>query len=532
MTPRATEPREADDRRTALRPVTDGDEPFLRRLYRSTRDDLAGIPGLEGEPFEALVDFQFRAQRVSYSLDYPRAAHDVVLVDGQPAGRLYLDRAPDVHRVVDISLLPEHRGHGIGSRLLVEVQDDAARAGAVVRLQARAGGAAEALYRRLGFLPLPPAGTADDVDETTGGPDGQPVDGRGFLVAMEWRPERWLPIHVLARNGDTVVECFDAGEMRLTDPFFVQTFQRAQHRHEIDPGRYGRRFGPLDELVADAERAPGLAPAGFVLHMSRCGSTLLSQMLAADPDNLVLSEPPAVDALLRTWLSGAGREERRLAALQAVLSVLGRPRHGERRLFVKFDAWHTVLLPVLLAAFPGTPWVFLFRDPVEVLVSHEHSCAAFMVPGSVPAPAFGLDLADAVTMSAEGYGAAVLTAVCRAALAGLDARGMAVAYDELPDALPAVLAHFGVTVSAETLASMAAASSRDAKAPTLPFVPDGPAKRAAADDRQRAAAAGMADVVAALDAARPGRGLPHAAAPRAAGADRVPAVSGALRGAG
>ncbi len=170
----------------ARRDVTPGDEAFLRRLYASTRDDLAGIPGLDPTQLEVLVDLQFRAQRAEYRRVFPAASHQVVLVAGRPAGRLYLDRAPGVITVVDIALLPGFRGRGLGTELLGDLQAEAATTGSAIRLEARAGGRAEALYRRLGFAPL-----ADPRPEGARGPgDGD--------VALEWRPENWLPIEVTA----------------------------------------------------------------------------------------------------------------------------------------------------------------------------------------------------------------------------------------------------------------------------------------------------------------------------------------------
>lgn len=386
------------------------------------------------------------------------------------------------------------RGQGIGTALLRQVQRQAGRAGTVVRLETRAGGRAEALYRRLGFLRVASDGPSGDEPAVDAGPWGYGSD-----VTLEWGPEHWLPIHVLPGGREPSVDWFDAGPRRLTDPFFVQAFQRAEHRHSTRPGRPWRRTGTLDELVAEAERNPGLAPDGFVLHMSRCGSTLLAQMLAADPDHLVLSEPPALDGVLRTWHHDAFDEERRLQLLRSVLSVLGRPRHGERRLFVKLDAWHTTMLDVLRRAFPDTPWVFVVRDPVEVLVSQDTNTAAIMVPGAVPDRALNLDLASAISMSPETYAAAVLSAICASAGAGLGSPGpggMVVPYETLPGALDSVLAHFGVRAPAAALARMTAASAHDAKAPSLAFVPDGPAKQAAADERLRTAAASVAEVLA------------------------------------
>jgi len=469
--------------------VTPGDEAFLRRLYTSTRDDLVGIPGLGAAQTEALVDLQFRAQRDGYRRAFPTASHQVLVVGGRRAGRLYVDRVPGVVTVVDIALLPEFRGRGLGTVVLGDLQAEATTAGSVVRLEARAGGRPEALYRRLGFVPV---GTTD--------PD-EPGGREAFDVALEWRPENWLPIEVAPAAGGPRVQWFEAGPERAQDPFFIQTFQRAAHRHRAQPSSSWRRSGTLAEMIAGAERDPGLGPSGFIAHMSRCGSTLLAQMLAADPANLVISEPPALDGLLRLWLGGALDEAQRRRALRALVATLGRPRHGERRLFVKLEPWHTCMLPVLRRTFPTTPWVFVSRDPLEVLVSHERRTAAFMAPGGVPAAGLGLEPA-AAALSPEDYGAAVLSAICRAARAAHDDGGLLLDYRDLPGALGAVLAHFGLEVTGEELAQMIGVSARDAKAPTRPFVPDGEAKSQAGDTRLRAAAASMSATMADLARAR------------------------------
>ncbi len=467
----------SDRPQPALRPAVASDDSFLRQLYRSTRDDLVGIAGIAKAQIDDLIDFQFRAQRDSYTAEFPNATHDIVLLDGVPAGRLYVDHSRSVHRLVDIALLPEYQGRGIGTALIRGAQKTACEDSARVRLHVRPGSAAEALYRRLGFAPIP----ADGESEVGGGV------AEGVSLEMEWRPEYWLPIHVVPHTDGPLFEWFDAGDTRLTDPFFVQVFQRAEHRNGSLTDKPWRRRGSLAELLTEAERAPGLSPSGFVFHMSRCGSTLLSQMLAADPDNLVLSEPPAVDQVLRMWWNSSLGVEDRMAALRGVVSALGRPRHGERRLFIKLDAWHATMLPVLLDAFPGTPWVFLHRDPVEVLASLERSTPAFIIPGAVPARAFGLELADAVCMSPDEYTVAVVAAICRAALSALGRAGKLVDYENLPGALGAVLAHFNVVPDPERVTEMEAARMWDAKAPTRQFVPDGPAKQARASEAMRSA---------------------------------------------
>lgn len=137
---------------------------------------------------------------------------------------------------------------------------------------------------------------------------------------------------------------------------------------------------PLDSLLEWQARSPGLAPSRFIYHMSRCGSTLVSQMLAALPEHIVLSEPPPIGTILDLNQRGASDEER-ISWMRAWMSAMGQPTNGEQRLFVKLDSWQTVDLPLLRRAFPDTPWIFLYRNPVEVMVSSMKTTGMQIVPG-------------------------------------------------------------------------------------------------------------------------------------------------------
>jgi hypothetical protein len=93
---------------------------------------------------------------------------------------------------------------------------------------------------------------------------------------------------------------------------------------------------------------------------------LISQMLARLDDHIVVSSPP-LDALLRGELPEAERR----AAISGLLSAYGQRRRGiEQRLVIKLDAWNIGEWPLLQACFPDTPWLFVYRDPLEIAVSH------------------------------------------------------------------------------------------------------------------------------------------------------------------
>jgi hypothetical protein len=213
------------------------------------------------------------------------------------------------------------------------------------------------------------------------------------------------------------------------------------------------------------------APHGLIFHMSRCGSTLLVRMLAADPANTVINEDPGID---KAALSGDP------AALREAAAVLA----GEGPLYLKLDCWAARELPLYRAAFPDTPWIFVHRDPVEVMVSHARRPGSQMV-GELVDPA-RLGLAEVGNPLDPAYHAAVLTAVCEGALRHWDlGGGLVVDYRDLPDALfDWILPHFGATPDAEAVARMRAATRRNAKYPEQAFTPD-------TDDKRREAGAGI-----------------------------------------
>jgi ribosomal protein S18 acetylase RimI-like enzyme len=140
------------DRGFTLRPETEADVPFLRRLYISTRwEELALVADWTEAQKIAFLESQFAAQRSYYQVHYANAAFDVLEAQGVPAGRLYLDRQADTLLIVDIALLPEWCGRGIGTALIEAMFAEARLAGRGVTISVEKFNPAQRLYRRLGF---------------------------------------------------------------------------------------------------------------------------------------------------------------------------------------------------------------------------------------------------------------------------------------------------------------------------------------------------------------------------------------------
>jgi hypothetical protein len=290
---------------------------------------------------------------------------------------------------------------------------------------------------------------------------------------MDLKPDAdlrgWTPIRVDWRDGRPVVDWCHTEGVVFTEPFFAETVERCL-RH---PFRLLFRHETTIEVMGrHVTEHPGLPPAGFVFHMSRCGSTLVAQMLAAVAEHLVLSEPGPIDSVLRARETNPDlTDAERVTWLRWIVGALGQGNDRQTRLFVKFDAWSALELPLVRLAFPDVPCLFLFRDPVDVLVSQSRRYGAHVLPGVLPAGAFGMTPDAAARVPLVEYAARVLASICEAALEWEHDPLVTFAdYADLPglvlsDLLPA----WSLALSEPDLARMAEAATRDAKNPSLAF---------------------------------------------------------------
>lgn len=303
---------------------------------------------------------------------------------------------------------------------------------------------------------------------------------------VDWRD--WLPYRIDIAPEVPVVQWCRTGGRRLTEPFFEQDL----HHHMARPlNRAVDLRSGLDDAAATLEAHPGLAPTAFVFHLGRCGSTLIARMLAADPANRVLSEPGPFDSVLRAPLQRPVDEPTYHAWLQTALGCMSRPAAGEHRLFVKLDCWAVMAADHLAAAFPDVPWLVVYRDPVEVLVSMLDQKPLTLLPLMVPSELFGIPLHEALSMPDEVYGARVLGCLLEQ-FVRIAPRAHLIAYPGLPDALWPWLDDLGIEPDDDVRQAMQAVTARHAKAPDLAFRPDAAAKQAAATPALREAVAAAA----------------------------------------
>ena len=269
-----------------------------------------------------------------------------------------------------------------------------------------------------------------------------------------------MPIGVIWRDGAPEIDwCLTAGE-RFNQPFFDDSVRDLVTRPFNRVFRRRTTIAAAEELVAEH---PGLTPSGFIFHMSRCGSTLVSQMLAAREDSVVLAEPMAIDSMLRPPVPVP--DERHAAWIRTLILAMGQPRFGERHYIIKFDCWHVFFLPLIARAFPNVPRLFLYREPRAVLASHLRQRGVQTVPGMLDPALFGIPMSEAATMPPAEYCARILGRILEAApLERL------VHYRSLPGAVfDTIVPAFGMLLTPNDLAVMGTASGRYSKQPNVGF---------------------------------------------------------------
>jgi hypothetical protein len=288
----------------------------------------------------------------------------------------------------------------------------------------------------------------------------------------------WTPFRAGWSAGRMAVDWCHFGARRFVEPFFYESVALAM----TEP--FNMAFQQRTPIEALASLPPGVPIGGFIFHMSRCGSTLCTQALALLAENIVLSEAAPVNAVLRAPEFGPADTEDTAAWLAGMINAFAQPRSpDERRLFVKFGAANALDLPLILRAFPRVPWIFLYRDPVEILASHEIEGSADFLPGAIPAQRLGLRGNEPWALASPRYIAYCLAAIGQAALAasGSNARGLFLHYRQLPDALwDALPAHFGFALSQSARAAFTERARHHGKRPGAPFADDTAAKQHAA----------------------------------------------------
>jgi hypothetical protein len=180
----------------------------------------------------------------------------------------------------------------------------------------------------------------------------------------------WTPVELHLSKQFQGVAWLNVGQAYFTDKRSTFTICRSwQNQNKPQP-----IWTPLDVLTTLQNISPGLKPKGFIFNVSKCGSTLLAKMLSSIPRNLVISEDGTINkSLMPNELMsqmGGFPEPSRSELFRGVISALGQPRLGvEENYIIRFSPFNILSLPFIKKVFPEVPWVFLYRHPLEVVVS-------------------------------------------------------------------------------------------------------------------------------------------------------------------
>ncbi len=271
----------------------------------------------------------------------------------------------------------------------------------------------------------------------------------------------WIPIRLTRRESQPRAKWIYAPEVRFTEPYFEDNVRICLR----DP------FTALFQREMPLSAGEGIRPDGLIFHMSRCGSTLVSRSLAAAESTWVIAEAPPLDDVLQA------NAPDRAQWLEWMVAALGPARESHKSYVIKLDSWHIRNLPLFRAVFPEVPWVFVYRHPLEVLVSLMSSPGLQAIPGLVEPAIFGLRDEDRV-LTRQQWCIKVIESFMTAALPFReDPKGLFVNYSELPGAVCGSIArHFGLVLTDDDKARVEAATRFNAKNPTTGFESDVEAK--------------------------------------------------------
>lgn len=295
--------------------------------------------------------------------------------------------------------------------------------------------------------------------------------------------QNWSPIRFYVERGEAFVDWIFVGEERFTKPFHDDTINLLLQKPF---NLLFRRQTPISFLGEIYETHRGIKPNGFIFHISRCGSTLVSQMLASLDKNIVISEASITDKVIRAdSFFGGVSESQKIIWLRWIFSTLAQKRFSaEENFFVKFDSWSVLDLPLIEKAFPDVPWIFMYRQPLEVIVSNLRQPGAQMIPGAINAIFPQMNLLEILQFSTEERFARTIAKFCEAALSNAESpNAKFINYQQLPDAFAAeICPHFKLNFDVDESERMRNSAKFHAKNPSAKFAPDSEEKRTGASD--------------------------------------------------
>src|ERR1051325_976989 len=301
----------------------------------------------------------------------------------------------------------------------------------------------------------------------------------------------WLPVDAVVVEGRPGLLWMEMSGVSLSEPFFQQTVERAKADGKSE------LFTEFDALLQLEPLLDSVEPTGFIFHSSRCGSTLVANACRAIANSIVLSEANAIDKLIARFITDSDgiKESLYSVFLRTTVRALAQRRNAaEQHLFIKLACCSFAQIERIIRIWPRVPWVFLYRDPIETIVSNIADVPPWLKDNDrrVLASIIGASPND---MDLEELCARTIGSLYSKAHSLANENSMLLNYNQLSvPVISSVLSFFKVNPSAEELETIARAGSVYSKevSGTRAFIADGGAKQKLASERVREAAAAWA----------------------------------------
>jgi len=294
----------------------------------------------------------------------------------------------------------------------------------------------------------------------------------------------WLPVDADVVEGRPGLVWMEMSGVGLTEPFFQQTVERARKEKRAE------RFTEFDVLLQLEKQLESVQPTGFIFHSSRCGSTLVANACRAVSGAIVLSEANAIDKLIARFITDADntvKESLYSVFLRGVVHALAQRRTANARyLFIKFACCSFAQFERIKRIWPNVPWLFLYRDPVETIVSNMKDVPPWLIDND--RRVLSAIIGDDGEMSLEELCARTIGSLYSTAYKLANDNSMLLNYNQLSvPVIARVLNFFKVDLSSEELETIARTSevySKEASG-TRAFVADVDTKQKLASDTVR-----------------------------------------------
>lgn len=225
------------------------------------------------------------------------------------------------------------------------------------------------------------------------------------MISADWPNPllNWIPYKLLIENNQVLCKWLYISDKKFIEPFFDESIAKCLSYPQNSTSF--KSTSDLDIVIEATEEIVSVPPSAFIFHVSRCGSTLLSQLLSIDEGNIVLSEVPLLDEILRLhYTTNSLSEKKAEDVLAAAIKLLAQKRTvNENRLFIKLDSWHIGFYKTIRKLFPDVPFIFLYRSPDEVIRSHQKQRGMHSVPGVIEPQVFGFSSEEIKNIGMDEY---------------------------------------------------------------------------------------------------------------------------------